>query len=104
MINVFKGNLILKGITFGFLSLFVLESGTIAVLAGFYNFRIWNYDDVTYYSILVFNAVIALVLGTSIAKKLNTIQKITYTLNFVIFLMILAGYAYVLWYRFSHGV
>ena len=104
MINIFKGNEILKGITFGLLSLLVLEFGTMAVLAGFDTDRIWYPNDVTYYSLLVFNAIIAGLLGISIAKKLRITKIIAFFLNFIVFLTIIAGYAYFVWHRFSTGV
>jgi hypothetical protein len=104
MTNIFRGNEILKGITFGLLSLFILEFGTMAVLAGFYNVNIWYYQVVPYYSFLAFNAIIAGLLGIGIAKKLRTIKRLAYILNLIVFIMIIAGYVYFVWYRFSHGI
>jgi hypothetical protein len=104
MANIFKGNEVLKGIFFGLLSLFILEFGSMVVLAGFYNFGIWHYNDVLYSLLLAFNAIIAGLLGIGIAKKLRTIKRLAYILNLIVFIMIIAGYTYFLWFRFSHDV
>ena len=104
MKNIFKGDETLKGIAFGLLSLLVLEFGTMSVLAGFYTDRIWHYDRVIYDSLLALNAIIAGLLGVSIAKELKKTKRLAYILNLVMFLLIIAGYAYFLWYRLSHGV
>ena len=103
MTNIFRGNEILKGITFGLLSLFILEFGTIAVLAGFDTDRIWHCEDVQFYLLFSFNAIIAGLLGIGIAKKLRTIKRLAYILNLIVFIMIIAGYAYFVWHRFSLG-
>ena len=97
-------NEILKGIILGLLSLFVLEFGTMAVLAGFYNENIWYYQDTQYSLLLLFNAIIAGLLGVSIAKNLKAIKKWAYILNLGMLGVIIAGYAYFVWFRFSHYV
>jgi peptidoglycan/LPS O-acetylase OafA/YrhL len=104
MKNIFKGDETLKGIAFGLLSLLVLEFGTMSVLAGFDNDHIWQHNNIRYYSLLILNALIAGLLGVSIAKELKKTKRLAYILNLVMFLLIIAGYAYFLWYRLSHGV
>jgi hypothetical protein len=105
MLNIFRGNEIFKGITFGFLSLFILEFGTIAVLAGFNTEGIYNYENIQYYYLLLaFNAIIAGLLGTGIALKLKKIKRLAYILNLIVFLMIIAGYGYFVWHRISEYV
>jgi hypothetical protein len=74
MANIFKGNEILKGIVFGLLSLFILEFGSMVVIAGFNNVHIWYYSDPPYYLLYAFNAIIAVLLGIGVAKKIALLQ------------------------------
>ena len=66
--NILKNETI-KGITLSLLSLAILEIGTISILAGLSNEGILYYGDVEYYSLLVFNAIIAGLLGIGIVRR-----------------------------------
>ena len=94
----------LKGILFGLLSLFILELGTMSVLSGFYNVNIWHYEVFPYYALLVVNAIIAGLLGIGIAKKLKNVRRCACILNIIIIVIIISGYTYFVWYRFSHNI
>ncbi len=106
MVKLFRGNETVKGITFSLLSLIILESGTVWTLAALHSIRKWDINENIqyFYLSLVFNSIIAGLLGVGIAKKFRNIKKIAYILNIIVFIMIIAGYAYFVWYRFSHNV
>lgn len=102
--NSFKHNQILRGILFSVLSLIILEFGTVAVIAGFTTAHILEVESNKYYLLLVLNAIIAGLLGIGIAKKMRTIKRIAYILNLTILVIIIASYAFFIWFRHLHNV
>jgi hypothetical protein len=102
LLNIFRKNETLKGIVLGLLALFILEFGTLAVIAGFSTENILYFENIQYFCLLGFNAIISVLMGIGIAKKWKIVKRITYILSLVIFIMIIAGYAYFVWFRFSH--
>jgi hypothetical protein len=104
LLSVFRKNDITKGIAFGLLSLFILEFGTMVVFAGFDTIRIiWRYYQY-FYALFFINIVVAGLLGVGTAKKLKLIKRTALIIILVIFTILIAGYAYFIWFRFSHGV
>ena len=93
MANIPKRNRKAKGWIAGSLFLFALEFGTIAVLAGFSTDGIWHYERSVYYSVLGFNALIAVSLGFAIGKQLK-ITKFLLILNILACISVLAGYSF----------
>ena len=50
---------------------------------------------------LVFNAIIAGLLGIGIVRRNKTIKMIAYNLSLIVIVIIIAGYAYLIWFRIS---
>ena len=101
MVSIFRGNEILKGITFGLLSLFILEFGTFAVIVGFETDRIWHLRNATP-ALVSISAIIAVLLGIGIACRLKRIRRLAFIFALVVFIMIIAGYAYFVCNRFVY--
>lgn len=96
---------IVSAIIIGLLSLFILVFGTICVFAGFATEEIWYwYSEQPQYVYLsmTINVLAAGLLGIGIAKKLKSLKRIGCILNLIILALIIAGYAFFLWVRFSH--
>ena len=106
--NMIKKNEPLKGIIIGLFSLFVLEFGTIAVTAGFNTDGQWKitqyFEGNKIYVFLTLNAFIAILLGIGIAFKFRTLKRVALVLNLIMFVMIIAGYMYFVWLRFSRNI
>jgi hypothetical protein len=102
--DMLKWNATTKGIIFGLFFVFILEFGTLAVIAGFETERQWwiLYLEDYEYLVIGFNFVIAGLLGIGIAKKLRSRTRLAFILNLVMLILILAGYSYFLWIRLSH--
>jgi hypothetical protein len=100
--NIFN-NQIFKGIILGLLSLFILEFGTLAVIAGFNTERqLWisNIEDYEYI-LLIINLILAGLLGAGVAKQIKSIKILAYILNLIMLTVILVAYGCFLWIRFK---
>jgi hypothetical protein len=104
LLNIVKKNNALKGIIIGLFSFLVLEFGTLAVMAGFETDRQWRitqyYEGNKIYYFVIFNVLIALLLGIGIATKSTTLKRVGLILNIVMFALIIGGYFYFVWLRF----
>lgn len=103
ILNIIKLNESLKGLILGLLCLFILEFGTIAVMAGFATIGLWNYENIQYYYLLlIFNAIISSLIFIGIAKKIIIIKIMAFIFSIIIIIMIIAGYSYFLWFRITY--
>jgi hypothetical protein len=101
--NVSKIKKPFKGITIGLLVFFILEFGILCLMAGFETDRQWNimrfYEGNKRDYFLIFNALMALLLGIGIALNLKTLKRIGMILNIAIVVLIIGGYLYFIWLR-----
>jgi Ca2+/H+ antiporter len=100
-----KINNTVKGVIAAVLSCAVLEFGAIAVMTGFETdgiYFFWRVDSLNLYLlILAVIFIITALFGIAIARGNNLTKKIMLVLSISVFVIIICGYGYFVWHRFT---